>query len=114
MPPSIASTVARRCTMSGTELKPPGMTSRSATSGGLISGSISSRRDISAPLNDGKSDVSLGRDFVALLAVLAHPAHVRHEDAGLPGHVRAHVPGVGRRVERVAGQLVDVVHPGVL
>src|ERR1700753_2995 len=116
MPLSIASTVARRCTMSGTELKPPGMASSSMVSGTATSASISSRRDTVNPNlgSEGETHVALGGHVVALLAVLTHAAAVGHEDAGLAGHVGAHVPGVRARIERVAGQQVDVVDPLVL
>src|SRR3954469_2378178 len=63
---------------------------------------------------EGETLVALRGDLVAPLAVRADPTGVRHEDAGLAGHVRAHVPGVRLGVEGLAGDLVDVRDPVVL
>src|SRR5919107_2172474 len=104
MPASIASTVARRCTMSGMALKPPGSASRSWSRGTRASGSIRSRRDIGDFPSDGEGEalVTFGCHFIALLAVLADAARVRHEHPRLARHVRTHVPGVRLGVEGVA------------
>src|SRR3954454_7162822 len=126
MPAGSCSTVARRVTMSGMALKPPGMTSRSASSGMRHSASIRSRRDKGSSVlwgvgcagrgSDGEQEalVALGGDLVALLAVLPDAPRVGHEDPWLAGHVGANVPGVGLGVEGVRGDEVDVVDPLVL
>ena len=44
-------------------------------------------------------------------AVAADPADVRHEHARLAGHVRAHVPGVGRGKSVASATVVDVRRP---
>src|SRR5204862_1433858 len=53
-------------------------------------------------------------DAFARLGVPGKAADVRHEHARLPGNVRAHVPGVGRREQGQVRDRVDVVDPGVL
>ena len=57
--------------------------------------------------------VAFRRHVVAFLPVGSDAADVGHEDARLAGDVRAHVPGVGLRVERHVADLVDVLDPGV-
>src|SRR5690606_17218274 len=58
--------------------------------------------------------VAVGGHLVADLPVAVETADVEHEDPRLAGHVGAQVPGVGHGVEGLVGDLVDVLHPGVL
>src|SRR5437867_12241556 len=77
-------------------------------------GAASSARSDVRGVAHGESRVAAGGDFVARLPVGADPANVGHEDARLAGDVRAHVPGVGPRIERGVAHLVDVRDPGFL
>ena len=58
--------------------------------------------------------IAVGGELVAVLPVGPDAADVGHEHPRLAGHVGAHVPGVGLRVERVVADLADVVGPGPL
>src|SRR5262250_3425572 len=61
-----------------------------------------------------KTLVALGGDLVANLPVRPDAADIGHEDARLAGNVGAHVPGIGLRIERGPGDLVDMGDPLVL
>src|SRR6476660_8205018 len=61
-----------------------------------------------------KSLIALGRNLVADLPVGPDAADIGHEYPRLAGDVGAHVPGIGLRIERGVGDLVDVGHPLVL
>src|SRR3954453_17377658 len=121
MPASMASTVARRWTMSGIVLNPPGRASRRPSNGtqDLRVDQVTTIHGSSPFGFDGSGGqrealVALGGHLVARLAVFTDAARARHEDAGLAGHIGAHVPGVGLGIEGVAGDHVHVVDPGVL
>jgi selenocysteine lyase/cysteine desulfurase len=58
--------------------------------------------------------IALRRNLVADLTVWPDAADIRHENPRLAGDVGAHVPGIGLRVERGVGDLVDVGDPAVL
>src|SRR5262249_2820686 len=58
-----------------------------------------------------EADVALLGDIVRLLAVDADAADVRQEQPRLGRDVRAHVPGVGQRVERLVRLLLHVLRP---
>src|SRR5215469_13138567 len=61
-----------------------------------------------------EAGIIIRRDLVAFLPVGSDAADIGHEDAGLAGDVRAHVPGVGARIERGVADLVDMLDPGFL
>src|ERR1700754_3128713 len=63
---------------------------------------------------DRKPPIALGRDVVADLTIDADAADIGHENARLARNVRAHVPGIGLRIERLVRDLVDVLDPAVL
>src|SRR5882757_3386459 len=71
------------------------------------------RRQLPLPLRarHRKAFIALGCDLVADLPVRADAADIGHEDARLARHVGAHVPGIGLRIERGVGDLVDVGDP---
>src|SRR6188472_4374338 len=58
-----------------------------------------------------KTFIALRRDVVADLAIDADAADIGHEDLRFAGNVGAHVPGIGLRIERGMGDLVDMRHP---
>src|SRR4029078_6366747 len=61
-----------------------------------------------------KALMTLRGDVVADMPVGPDSADIGHEYPGFAGHVGAHVPGVGLRIERGVGDLVDRGHPIVL
>src|SRR5579862_9382067 len=57
---------------------------------------------------------AVGDYFLALVDVGRKATDVRHEHPWLPGNVRAQIPGAAGRKKSVAGELVDVLNPGIL
>src|SRR5882724_5504185 len=74
------------------------------------------RRDLTRRLGarHRKSLVALCGHVIADLPVGPDAADIGHEDARLAGDVGAHVPGIGLRIERRGGDLVDMGDPSVL
>ena len=61
-----------------------------------------------------KTLVAVRGDLVAFLPVCADAADIRHEHTRLARNVGAHVPGCGGGIERRVGDVVDMLHPGIL
>ena len=72
------------------------------------------RRRVRSSAFQQESPVIVCRDLVANLPVPVQPGDIRHEHARLARDVCAVVPGVGLRIERRVGDLVDVIDPAVL
>src|SRR5438477_4623751 len=68
------------------------------------------------PLHQRETLVPVHCDFVTPLPVSGNPFRIQigQEGAGLAGDVRAHVPGIGARHQRHAGDLIHMSHPPLL